>query len=168
MKKIIMNLSENRFHIQNALFFLLLTLNFSFWQFIYLLHNPVGTMKLYQFISIFGVLILLLAQIPSVHSLRHINLVSLTLCLAFSACVTAGSIHVGKTKTQHHVTENMSLYMNITDIEPYTAFTGYSKNAPTRDHSLNSSGVNRVFGGVNAVSIIATTYACGIIPEIQV
>ncbi|KAK7848739.1 gaba transporter 1 [Quercus suber] len=133
-----MNLSENRFHIQNALVFLLLTLNFSFWQFIYLLHNPNGTMKLYQFISIFGVLILFLAQIPSFHSLRHINLVSLTLCLAFSACVTAGTIHVG-----------------------------YSKNAPTRDYSLNSSGVNRVFGGVNAVSIIATTYACGIIPEIQ-
>ncbi|XP_075646909.1 GABA transporter 1-like [Castanea sativa] len=107
-------------------------------KFIYLLHNPNGTMKLYQFISIFGVLILFLAQIPSFHSLRHINLVSLTLCLAFSACVTAGSIHVG-----------------------------YSKNAPTRDYSLNSSGVNRVFGGVNAVSIIATTYACGIIPEIQ-
>ena len=99
MKKIIMNLSENRFHIQNALFFLLLTLNFSFWQFIYLLHNPNGTLKLYQFISIFGVLILFLAQIPSFHSLRHINLVSLTLCLAFSACVTAGSIHVGKTST---------------------------------------------------------------------
>ena len=58
--------------------------------------------------------------------------------------------------------------MNITDIETNNAFTGYSKKAPTRDYSLNSSGVNRVFGGVNAVSIIATTYACGIIPEIQV
>ena len=58
--------------------------------------------------------------------------------------------------------------MNITDIETYTAFTGYSKNSPTRDYSLNSSGVNRVFGGVNFVSIIATTYACGIILEIQV
>ena len=62
----------------------------------------------------------------------------------------------------------MSPYMNIRDIETYTAFTGYSKNAPTRDYSLNSVGVNRVFGGVNSVSIIATTYACGIIPEIQV
>ena len=41
--------------------------------------------------------------------------------------------------------------MNITDIETYTAFTGYSKNAPTRDYSLNSSGVNRVFAGVNSI-----------------
>ena len=40
---------------------------------------------------------LFLAQIPSFHSLRHINVVSLALCLAFSACVTAGTIHVGKT-----------------------------------------------------------------------
>ncbi|GMY23166.1 GABA transporter 1-like [Fagus crenata] len=107
-------------------------------KFIYLLSNPNGTMKLYQFITIFGVVVLFLAQIPSFHSLRHINLVSLTLCLAYSACVTAGSIHIG-----------------------------HSKNAPTRDYSLNGSGENRVFGGVNAVSIIATTYACGIIPEIQ-
>ena len=72
-------------------------------------------------------------------------------------------------RLQHHkLHENMSPYMNITDIETYTAFTGYSKNAPTRDYSLNSVGVNRVFGGVNSISIIATTYACGIIPEIQV
>jgi len=54
-------------------------------------------MKLYQFIGIFGILLLFLAQIPSFHSLRHINLASLILCLAYSACVTAGSIHIGKT-----------------------------------------------------------------------
>ncbi|KAE8038738.1 hypothetical protein FH972_011216 [Carpinus fangiana] len=95
-------------------------------------------LKLYQFISIFGILLLFLAQIPSFHSLRHINLASLILCLAYSACVTAGSIHIG-----------------------------YSKNAPIRDYSLKGSEVNRAFSAVNAVSIIATTYACGIIPEIQ-
>lgn len=39
---------------------------------------------------------LVLAQIPSFHSLRHINLVSLVLCLAYSACATAGSIYIGK------------------------------------------------------------------------
>ncbi|XP_059434147.1 GABA transporter 1-like [Corylus avellana] len=107
-------------------------------KFIYLLSNPNGTMKLYQFISIFGILLLILAQIPSFHSLRHINLASLILCLAYSALVTAGSIHIG-----------------------------YSRNAPIRDYSLKGSEVNRAFGAVNAVSIIATTYACGIIPEIQ-
>ncbi|XP_040995349.1 GABA transporter 1-like [Juglans microcarpa x Juglans regia] len=107
-------------------------------KFIYLLSVPNGTMKLYQFIIIFGVLLLILAQIPSFHSLRHINLVSLTLCLAYSAGVTVGSVYIG-----------------------------YSKNGDIRDYSVNGSAENRVFGAVNAVSIIATTYACGIIPEIQ-
>lgn len=53
-------------------------------------------MQLYQFVAIFGTLTMFLAQVPSFHSLRHINLVSLLLCLAYSACATAGSIHVGK------------------------------------------------------------------------
>lgn len=107
-------------------------------KFIYLLSNPNGTMKFYEFVSIFGILMLLLAQIPSFHSLRHINLISLVLCLAYSACVTAGSIHVG-----------------------------YSNNAPRRNYSIDDSKENRLFNAVNAVSIIVTTYACGIIPEIQ-
>ncbi|KAE8038739.1 hypothetical protein FH972_011217 [Carpinus fangiana] len=107
-------------------------------KFIYLLSNPNGTMKLYEFTIIFGVLMLFLAQIPSFHSLRHLNLVSLFLALAYSACVTAGSIYIG-----------------------------FSKNAPNRDYSVNGSQENRVFGAVNAVSIIVTTYACGIVPEIQ-
>ncbi|XP_030965481.1 GABA transporter 1-like isoform X2 [Quercus lobata] len=105
---------------------------------IYLLSSPKGTMQLYQFVSIFGVLLLVLAQIPSFHSLRHINLVSLVLCLAYSACATSGSIYIG-----------------------------YSKNAPTKDYSINGSAQNRVFGSFNAISIIATTFGNGIIPEIQ-
>ncbi|KAI3989668.1 hypothetical protein MKX01_036277, partial [Papaver californicum] len=51
-------------------------------------------MKLYHFVIIFGGLLLILAQIPSFHSLRHINLISLVLCLAYSTCATAGSIYV--------------------------------------------------------------------------
>ncbi|XP_075643594.1 GABA transporter 1-like isoform X3 [Castanea sativa] len=105
---------------------------------IYLLSSPKGTMQLYQFVSIFGVLMLVLAQIPSFHSLRHINLVSLVLCLAYSACATSGSIYIG-----------------------------YSKNAPTKDYSINGSAQNRVFGSFNAISIIATTFGNGIVPEIQ-
>ena len=65
-------------------------------QFIYLLSRPNGTMQLYQFVIISGVLMLVLAQIPSFHSLRHINLVSLVLCLSYSASATAGSIYIGK------------------------------------------------------------------------
>lgn len=45
---------------------------------------------------------------------------------------------------------------------------GYSKNAPTKDYSINGSAQNRVFGSFNAISIIATTFGNGIIPEIQV
>ncbi|XP_048425244.1 GABA transporter 1 isoform X4 [Pyrus x bretschneideri] len=71
---------------------------------VYLLTNPNGTMKLYEFMIIFGCLMLLLAQIPSFHSLRHINLVSVLLCLAYSACTTAACIYIVVTMTFFSVT----------------------------------------------------------------
>ncbi|KAJ6690569.1 hypothetical protein OIU85_006789 [Salix viminalis] len=107
-------------------------------KFIYLLSTPEGSIQLYGFVSIFGILMLVLAQIPSFHSLRHISLVSLVLALAYSACTTAGSVHIGN-----------------------------SKNAPPKDYSIDGIMQNRVFGAFNAISIIATTYGNGIIPEIQ-
>ncbi|MQM15824.1 hypothetical protein Taro_048777 [Colocasia esculenta] len=96
------------------------------------------TMKLYEFVVIFGVFMLVLAQMPSFHSLRHINLVSLVLCLAYSACATAGSIYIG-----------------------------YSSKAPAKNYSLPSGGGARLFGAFNGVAVIATSYGNGIIPEIQ-
>ncbi|XWS56339.1 hypothetical protein CRYUN_Cryun09bG0077500 [Craigia yunnanensis] len=107
-------------------------------KYIYRLSSSKETMQLYQFVIIFGILMLILAQIPSFHSLRHINMISLVLCLSYSACAAAGSIYVGN-----------------------------SKNAPSKDYSIEGSGQNRVFGSFNAISIIATTYGNGIIPEIQ-
>ncbi|PKA67163.1 GABA transporter 1 [Apostasia shenzhenica] len=107
-------------------------------QAIYVLEKPDGAMKLYEFISISGAIMVILAQIPSFHSLRHLNLVSLILCLAYSACATAASIYVG-----------------------------HSRNAPQRDYELPGEGQDRVFGIFNAISIIAMTYGNGIIPEIQ-
>ena len=71
-----------------------------FLQTIYLLSHPDGSMKLFEFVIIFGGLMLILAQLPSFHSLRHINMVSLVLCLAYSACATGGSIYIGKKHTQ--------------------------------------------------------------------
>lgn len=68
---------------------------FQFLQAIYLLSQPNGSMKLFEFVIIFGFLMLVLAQIPSFHSLRHINLISLFLCLAYSACASAASIYIG-------------------------------------------------------------------------
>lgn len=105
---------------------------------IYLLSSPNGPMKLYEFVIIFGGLMLILAQIPSFHSLRHINLISLALCLAYSACATAGSIYIGS-----------------------------SSKGPKKDYSLSDNSETRTFGIFNAVAIIATTYGNGIIPEIQ-
>ncbi|KAJ0978324.1 hypothetical protein J5N97_013798 [Dioscorea zingiberensis] len=105
---------------------------------IYVVSKPEGTMKLYQFVIIFGCVVLLLAQIPSFHSLRHITLFSLVLCFAYSACSTGGSIHAG----------NSSL-------------------APPKDYSIPGDTKNRIFGVFHAVAIIASTYGNGIIPEIQ-
>ncbi|XP_076905882.1 GABA transporter 1-like [Bidens hawaiensis] len=107
-------------------------------KFIYLLARPDGSMQLSHFIVIFGSFTLILAQIPSFHSLRHINLVSLVLCFAYCACTTAGAIYIGN-----------------------------SHKAPPRNYSLTGVGINRIFGFFNAVSIICTTYGNGIIPEIQ-
>ncbi|KAB1209397.1 GABA transporter 1 [Morella rubra] len=105
---------------------------------LYLLSSPNGSMKLYEFVIYFGCFMLLLAQIPSFHSLRFINLISLILCLAYSACTTAGSIYLGN-----------------------------SSKGPEKDYSLSHNTQDRVFGIFNAVAIIATTYGNGMIPEIQ-
>lgn len=105
---------------------------------IYLLSNPHGAMKLYEFVIIFGCFMLILAQIPSFHSLRNINLVSLILSLAYSVCATAGSIYIGN-----------------------------SSKGPKKDYSITGDTQSRVFGIFNAIAIIATTYGNGIIPEIQ-
>ncbi|KAJ9699410.1 hypothetical protein PVL29_008141 [Vitis rotundifolia] len=105
---------------------------------IYLLSHPDGSMKLFEFVIIFGGLMLILAQLPSFHSLRHINMVSLVLCLAYSACATGGSIYIGN-----------------------------SSKGPKKDYSVNGDAEDRIFGIFNAIAIIATTFGNGIIPEIQ-
>ncbi|XP_020230956.1 GABA transporter 1 [Cajanus cajan] len=105
---------------------------------IYLLSNPNGTMKLYEFVVIFGCFMLILAQIPSFHSLRHINVVSLVMCLIYSLCATAASIYIGN-----------------------------SSNGPEKDYSVKGDTANRLFGISNAIAIIANTCGSGIIPEIQ-
>lgn len=61
----------------------------------YLVMDPNGEMKLYAFVMLFGALLLVLAQIPSFHSLRHINFFSLLLCLLYSASSAAASIFIG-------------------------------------------------------------------------
>ncbi|XP_047316663.1 GABA transporter 1 [Impatiens glandulifera] len=107
----------------------------------YLLSNPNGSIKLFEFVIIFGSFMLILAQIPSFHSLRHINLVSLILSLAYSACATGASIYIGN-----------------------------SSKGPEKDYSLSYNHLDpqsRIFGIFNGIAIIATTFGNGIIPEIQ-
>ncbi|GAB2285491.1 Sodium- and chloride-dependent GABA transporter 1 [Dionaea muscipula] len=98
---------------------------------------PNGKMKLYKFSIILGAVMLLLAQLPSFHSLRYINLLSLILCLAYSACAAAGSIYIGNTTKE------------------------------TKDYSVDGNVKNRILGAFTAIGIMATTYGNGIIPEIQ-
>ncbi|EPS64146.1 proline transporter [Genlisea aurea] len=104
----------------------------------YIVARPKGSMELYQFMIIYGGVILILAQIPSFHATRNINLLSLLLVLTYAASITVASIYLG-----------------------------FSKNAPTRDYSIVGVGVNLVFGFFNGISVIATVYGNGIIPEIQ-
>lgn len=138
-------------------------------QFIYLLYHPKGAMQLYQFILIFASVPLILAQMPSFHSLRHINLISLILCLAYAACATAGAIYIGEHKiTSWQPKKFLCTSWVLCIVFFFFSPTGLSKNAPARAYSIKGSQLNRVFGAFNGISIISTTYASGIIPEIQV
>ncbi|GAU40881.1 hypothetical protein TSUD_40560 [Trifolium subterraneum] len=92
-------------------------------KFIYQLYHPEGSMKLYQFIIICGVVTMLLAQLPSFHSLRHINLISLILCVTYATCLTVGSIYVG-----------------------------HSKDAPPRHYSIKGSDADKLFGVFNVAT----------------
>ncbi|XP_074571631.1 putative GABA transporter 2 [Curcuma longa] len=100
--------------------------------------SPGGPLRLYHFIIMVTVVLILLSQIPSFHSLRHINLASVILSLAYSGLVTGGCI-----------------------------YAGYSKNAPEKDYSLGSSNVQRTYEAFTSISILASLYGNGILPEIQ-
>uniref|UniRef100_A0A7C9A674 Amino acid transporter transmembrane domain-containing protein n=1 Tax=Opuntia streptacantha TaxID=393608 RepID=A0A7C9A674_OPUST len=100
--------------------------------------RPDGTLKLYHFIAMVTVVMIALSQLPSFHSLRHINFVSLLLSLGYTSLIVAACIHAGT-----------------------------SKNAPPRDYSLESSQASRVFNAFTSISIIAAIFGNGILPEIQ-
>ncbi|KAM7278958.1 hypothetical protein ACFE04_006092 [Oxalis oulophora] len=97
-----------------------------------------GSLKLYHFIAIVTVVMIFLSQLPSFHSLRHINFASLVLSLAYSFFTVAACI-----------------------------IAGLSKKAPERDYSLEASESVRVFNAFTSISIIAAIYGNGILPEIQ-
>ena len=86
---------------------------------------------------------LILAQIPSFHSLRHINPVCLVLCLLYSACAAAGSIYIGIFKNKLHtllVLTNLHLYarMDCFDLNFFNITTGNSSKGPEKNYSLKA------------------------------
>ncbi|KAK9668383.1 hypothetical protein RND81_13G056400 [Saponaria officinalis] len=99
---------------------------------------PKGALQLYHFIAMVTVVMIVLAQIPTFHALRHINLGSLILSLGYTFLVVGACINAGR-----------------------------SKNAPQRDYSLESTEAARVFNAFTSISIIAAIFGNGILPEIQ-
>ncbi|KAL1195586.1 putative GABA transporter 2 [Cardamine amara subsp. amara] len=99
---------------------------------------PQGNLKLYEFIAMVTVVMMVLSQLPSFHSLRHINFVSLLLSLGYTFLVVGACINLG-----------------------------LSKNAPKREYSLEASDSGKVFSAFTSISIIAAIFGNGILPEIQ-
>ncbi|GAB4857505.1 hypothetical protein Ancab_015413 [Ancistrocladus abbreviatus] len=99
---------------------------------------PQGSLKLYDFIAMVTAAMIILSQLPTFHSLRHVNLASLFLSLGYSALVVGACIHAAA-----------------------------SKNAPAKDYSLESSTSARVFSAFTSISILAGTFGNGLLPEIQ-
>ncbi|KAJ0802171.1 putative amino acid transporter, transmembrane domain-containing protein [Helianthus annuus] len=99
---------------------------------------PDGPVHLWEFIAMVTVVMMVLSQLPSFHSLRHVNLASLLLSLAYTFVMVVACLHAG-----------------------------LSKNAPSRDYSLQSSKFSVVMSAFTSISIIAAIFGNGIVPEIQ-
>ncbi|XP_062074529.1 probable GABA transporter 2 [Humulus lupulus] len=100
--------------------------------------SPNGSLKLYHFIAMVTVVMIFLSQLPTFHSLRHINLGSLLLSLGYSFLVVGACINAGT-----------------------------SGKGPPKDYSLESSKSARVFSAFSSISILAAIFGNGILPEIQ-
>ncbi|KAL5551936.1 hypothetical protein UlMin_002112, partial [Ulmus minor] len=100
--------------------------------------SPNGSLKLYHFIAMVTVVMIVLSQLPTFHSLRHINFASLLLSFGYTFLAAGACIHAG-----------------------------HLKNAPPKDYSLESSKSERVFSAFTAIAIIASIFGNGILPEIQ-
>ncbi|MED6203541.1 hypothetical protein PIB30_000628 [Stylosanthes scabra] len=100
--------------------------------------SPHGSLKLHDFIAMVTVVMIVLSQLPTFHSLRHINLCSLFLSLGYTALMVGACIHAGM-----------------------------SANAPPKDYSLEPMKSSRAFSAFISISIIASIFGNGILPEIQ-
>ena len=64
-------------------------------QSIYTLYKPNGSMTLQDFIIIFGAAQLLLSQLPTIHSLRFVNVICTICTIGFTITCVAMSIKNG-------------------------------------------------------------------------
>ncbi|KAI5056847.1 hypothetical protein GOP47_0028665 [Adiantum capillus-veneris] len=96
-------------------------------------------LSLYQFTIVFGCLHMLLSQLPSLHSLRHLNLLSLLASISYCILIVYGSISAG-----------------------------LSHDLPAKhDYSINGTLSQKIFGVFNALSILSNVYGNVITVEIQ-
>jgi hypothetical protein len=56
---------------------------------------PKGSLKLYDFVGMATLVMIFLSQLPTFHSLRHINMASLLLSLGYTFLVVVACIHAG-------------------------------------------------------------------------
>lgn len=57
--------------------------------------SPDGPLHLWQFIAMVTVVMMVLSQLPTFHSLRHVNLASLFLSLAYTFIVVGACLNAG-------------------------------------------------------------------------
>lgn len=76
-------------------------------QAIYKSYQPDGHMTLQSFIIIFGVVQLLLSQMPNIHALRGLNLLSTIATLSFATVATVLNIVSGKNMDRSTVTHEL-------------------------------------------------------------
>nr|XP_043613024.1 probable GABA transporter 2 [Erigeron canadensis] len=107
-------------------------------QIMYTSVSPDGPLHLWEFIAMVTAVMIVLSQLPTFHSLRHVNLASLFLSLAYTFIVVGACLNAG-----------------------------LSKNAPPRDYSLETSKFSMVMSAFTSISIIAAIFGNGIVPEIQ-
>ncbi|CAL5032768.1 unnamed protein product [Urochloa decumbens] len=101
-------------------------------------HAPNGSLKLYHFVIMVALVLAVLSQLPSLHSLRHINVGSLVVSIGYTMLVSAACI-----------------------------CAGLSSDAPAKDYSLSTSRSERTFTAFLSISILTSVFGNSILPEIQ-
>ncbi|RCV33146.1 hypothetical protein SETIT_7G058900v2 [Setaria italica] len=101
-------------------------------------HAPNGSLKLYHFVIMVAVVLAVLSQLPSLHSLRHINVGSMVISIGYTMLVSAACI-----------------------------CAGLSRDAPAKDYSLSTSRSEKTFTAFLSVSILTSVFGNSILPEIQ-